>query len=459
MSSAGVALSPRRLLRFETRKETTAVRRTRRSHERRLLVMVLGIPLAWFLGLGEFMWLLLVLPMVGFMVRRRRITAPRLFWFWLLTLVLVAVAAFMLENSNQLATYLLRSSHLLSATVVFLYVFNTSEEELPARSVLLVLACYWGVIAVGGFLGLILGDVNLPSLAARLLPQSVVANDWIKEITTPGFAETAPFMSTTIYRPKTFFNWTNEWGATYALLVPAAIAARFNLARGKWRQILTVLLPASLIPFTFSLNRGAWMALGVAAVYLASRFWHGRGARLGRTIIISLLVVGALALSTPLGRVFNERLETPHSNSSRMALYEETWERAQDRLWLGHATPRPSVDPFVPRLGTHNLYLNFMFINGLPAAFLVTSFLVSLLWVSRRLLTPVEIVVHVTVVIFMVEAIVYHLIPHPLIMLMAMGGLVARGIGSRHQLVLAGGSRDRLKPRMGERRRPGRRAR
>jgi len=77
-----------------------------------------------------------------------------------------------------------------------------------------------------------------------------------------------------------------------------------------------VLLLAA-IPAVYSLNRGLWMGLGLAAAYVALRL-AAQGKFLAVTALAVTMVLGFVVfLASPLKDVVAQRLDNPQSNLTR----------------------------------------------------------------------------------------------------------------------------------------------
>src|SRR5260370_16827865 len=128
--------------------------------------LLIGYPLWWGLGLADFMWMILALPMICQMVAwqsagGRRLRVPPGFGLWLLFLIiavagiatisLTAPGTVISPVSHRILSYINRVGSYGGLTVLLLYTGNLTEEELPRRKP------PWT-----------LGPLRLPSLAAPL---------------------------------------------------------------------------------------------------------------------------------------------------------------------------------------------------------------------------------------------------------------------------------------------------
>jgi hypothetical protein len=110
------------------------VRRTRAaSRIGPLHLILLSYPLWWALGAGYFVWPLLTFPLLVSLLMRGRIRLPPAFGLWLLFVGWMLVSATQLEQMSF--AYVWRALMYLSATVLFVYLYNSDRHELPTRTI------------------------------------------------------------------------------------------------------------------------------------------------------------------------------------------------------------------------------------------------------------------------------------------------------------------------------------
>jgi len=113
-----------------------------------ITVLLVGYPLWWALGLADFTWIFLAIPMAFRMLAwhahgARRIRMPPGFGLWLLFLIcsVAGLAALTLTApgtvpsavSHRVISYGDRNLNYLGVTVMLLYAGNLTESELPRR--------------------------------------------------------------------------------------------------------------------------------------------------------------------------------------------------------------------------------------------------------------------------------------------------------------------------------------
>ena len=179
-----------------------------------------------------------------------------------------------LEGSALPFAWIWRLANYLSCTVFFLAICAADEDEIPAARIVRLLAGFWIVTVVGGWLGVLLPDGSIPSLTERVLPASVASNDFVQVLVRPEFAQVHDILGYPLGRPKAPFVYTNDWGSAYALLLPFFFLSWLQSADARRRSWAYLLLVASLIPVFVSLNRGLWLSMGVAMIYAGHRCGH-----------------------------------------------------------------------------------------------------------------------------------------------------------------------------------------
>ncbi|MEE3918974.1 O-antigen ligase family protein [Micromonospora sp. BRA006-A] len=100
---------------------------------------------------------------------------------------------------------------------------------------------------------------------------------------------------------------------------------------------------AAIFPIVYSLNRGLWIGLGIAAAYVALRpALRGRMVVLGG-LALAVGLIGVLIVATPLGRTFDERLQNGHSDDIRTTLSQGAVTAANHSPILGYGGNRALI--------------------------------------------------------------------------------------------------------------------
>ena len=163
----------------------------------------------------------------------------------------------------------------MSATLLFLWVFNSPRDALPDARIVKVMATFWAAVIVGGFVGVLMPNFSFSTPVQAVLPGMLLKDPTVYNFVHPGLADVMHFLGCG-RATQTLFAFTNQWGACAAVLTPFALAALSQLRRGAARRLLGVLLLLSIVPIVVSLNRGLWLALGLGLVYAGVRL-AGRG--------------------------------------------------------------------------------------------------------------------------------------------------------------------------------------
>lgn len=388
-----------------------------------------GFPLWWALGMGSLVWPVFAVPLaVRLVTRRRRIVVPRGTGTWMLFLVVVGLSFFALDADGPPIAWTWRLLNLLSCTVFFLAVCAAEEDEMPTDRLVRLLAGFWIVVVVGGWLGVLLPHSGLPSLTEAVLPGSLTSNEFLQELVRPTFAQVQEVLGYPLGRPKAPFAYTNSWGSAYALLLPFFFMSWLQSADASRRSWAYILLAASLAPVFLSLNRGLWLSLGVALVYAAAR--AGAVARVARKALLALVTVGMLLIVfTPVRAVVEGRAANDHSSQGRAFLYGEAVRLTSTSPIIGVGGPRPyGGDRLIPLVGTQGTFWMVM----VSAGFLgVTLFVASWLrWIRETRSGPTATFwCHVVLIIGFVQIFVYDLLPegmHIVLLAAAIGVRAAR---------------------------------
>src|ERR1022692_4439637 len=301
--------------------------------------LLVGYPLWWALGVADFMWIVLAIPMASRLLAwrshdSRRLRLPPGFGVWLLFLLWTVASLAMIKLtapgtvqspvSHRLIAYADRTTTYVAITVLLLYVGNLTESELSRRK----LAALLGVLAVYttvfGVAGILLPNLQFSSPTLQLIPHELRNNNFIQAQMHPALTQIQDVFGTTTYqgRPKAPFDYTNTWGECLTITVPWLLLVCLAAGTRRWLRILGwTALVLALVGLVYSLNRGAWIAAGFSVGYLAMRLAaRGRVAVLGGLIALMALLV-IVGVASPLGQVISLRLQNGPSNTIRSSLF------------------------------------------------------------------------------------------------------------------------------------------
>jgi polysaccharide biosynthesis protein PslJ len=388
-------------------------------------VLVFTFPLLWVLGISAFAWPFLVLPLLIALASQRWIATPRRFGVWLLFLVLMVVSAVRLETPGSSLVFLYRASIYVSATVLFLYVFNAPYRLLPTQTVVRALALAWSMVALGGLAGVLFPGAEWTSIVERAAPNLVAQYTWVRELVHPALTDTSTFQGASSSRPTFLFAYTNEWGSAFALLLPFAIAAAAR-ARGALRLLLVSALAAAIVPAVTSLNRGLWLSIAVGAVYVTFHYVRRHRVDIVGRVGLALSLMAAALVVTSLGAQVRNNLVRPQSDESRHQLYTESWKRVQDSPVIGFGTVQRSESQYLPRVGTHGQLLMVVVSHGIPAAICFFGWFFLSFRRTRRGDELGPFAARVALLLFLVQSLFYDLVPAQLMVAMVAAALVLR---------------------------------
>lgn len=392
-----------------------------------LYALFVAFPLWWVLGLGAFIWPVLATPMAFSLIARERIRFPRGFGLYLLFMLWMMASSLEISGPDRMIGFIFRSMLYASAGITCLYVYNAPKRLLPTNSVVKLMASFWVIVVAGGMLGIMNPTLEFTTLAERLVPQRLLANDYVYTLVHPTTAQIQTFLGYNVPRPRAPFVYTNDWGGTFALLVPFVFAAWAQVRSLARRSLVRLLAIISLLPVVFSLNRVLWLCLIVAVVYGSTRFAL-RGRKGGIQGALAFVAVFVMVFTFgPTRQLIDDRLATPHSNRGRAILYQEAAESVGESPLLGYGAPRPSqANPNLPSVGTQGQFWLVLFSHGIPGALLFVSFFAFACWRSGRARTPAALWCHVVVLLALVQMPFYGLLSAQLHVVMIAIALAAR---------------------------------
>jgi hypothetical protein len=395
-----------------------------------IAAMFVGLPLWWAMGVSGFIVPVMAFLMLLVLLDQETLEAPRGFGVWLLFLLWVLVTATQMVGLRDWFAFAYRLAFYVSAAVIFLYVLNAPRDLLPSRRVVNVMALFFGLIVVGGILGVILPGFSFRTPMEALLPGRLLAIEFVSDMVEASTTTGRAFAAYPIYRPKAPFIYTNQWGATFALVLPLAIAALQTIESRTWRRVHLVLLVVSIVPLVFSLGRGGWLSVAAGLTWAGLLVAWDRDMRKVRILLVGAAMVAALLMLTPLGDIILVRLEHGYSDQGRLRLYTESLRLVGESPVLGHAAP-VSV-PGRASIGTHGQFWTVIVSHGVPGVILFSGWLLWALWCSGRRIpvSPearnIRFWCHIAIFTAIVQMPYYELIPWGLPIVMVAAALAWR---------------------------------
>jgi hypothetical protein len=318
--------------------------------------LLAGIPLWWALGLGDYMFILLAIPMAARMYAwsahgNRSIKVPPGFALWLLFLVCALAGAATLSAtapgtlaspvSNRIISYAVRGAGYLGVTVLLLFVGNLTERELSRQRLAWLLGLVALYTTVGGVAGVLAPSFHFASPLAAIVPNRLVSNNLVLQAELhPALSQIQTILGGPHGRPAAPFVYTNDWGNCLAILLPWLLVAWWLMGTRRQRLISGVCLVVAIVPIIYSLNRGLWIALVVALLYLGLRLAaRGHLAVLG-ALLAGLAITGVVITATPLQSVISQRLSTSGSVDRRGSLAMDAVHAAVASPLIGYGDTR-----------------------------------------------------------------------------------------------------------------------
>lgn len=369
--------SPNQSLVASTRRDPATEIEARALPAWPVLMLLWCYPLSWALGLMPFLPVIMAIPMVGFLILRRRVLLVPGVLPWIGFTLWMIPSLLMAEQLGQLVVTVVRFSQFLSLAIVIVYIIN-ARSSLTPRRVFNGLTFIWCFMIVGGYLGMLFPELRLTATIGQLLPAAIANNDYVSELVFPTMAEiqvpwegAEPFI-----RPSAPFAYTNGWGAAIAVLTPIAIgtAIGHRTARAMW--LLIIALVAAIPPAVATTNRGLFLGLAATIVYVAIRLmFRGRWLAVFWTTVLGITATAVLLLSGLLDGIV-ARQETVDTAEGRGDIYAETFQRTFDSPVIGFGAPRASHWSEI-YIGTQGMIWVAMFCFGFVGLALFVTMMLS----------------------------------------------------------------------------------
>src|SRR5205085_11304973 len=179
---------------------------------------------------------------------RSNVRTPPLFGLWLLFLIWMLASMMELSTSQQMVLFAWRAVIYLTATGLFLWIYNASAEELPSQAVAGALTVLWAAAVIGGLAGVVDPGFSFKTLGQRLAPASILAGSTGYAYVHAALAQIQfKALGHPVGRPMALFAYTNQWAATVGLLTPFAIITARQASRPAVRKTVMILMGLSAI--------------------------------------------------------------------------------------------------------------------------------------------------------------------------------------------------------------------
>jgi hypothetical protein len=415
-----------------------------------LTALYLWFPLWWVVGLSHFIFLIMAIVMAAELMRRRPVYVPTSWGLWLMFLIVVCVGGGLLwvnppgtiptAGLGKLEPYGYRLVWYFAITIVAMYVLNVAEKDLPNEKISRLLGWMFVYTMFGGIMGLVVPNLDFPSLAELVLPISKTS--FLYNLIHPSVVSASDFLGYSQPRPTAPFAYANAWGNNLGLFMPFFVATWLAKGAGWRRPVGALLLAIALIPIAYSLNRGLWIGL-IAALLLVS----AKMAAMGKTRVlyatIGLLAVGAVVfVSSPLYDTVTLRVETPQSNDRRATVASEVISKtAELSPFLGYGDTRAVTGSFssiaggetpdchqcaAPPLGTQGFMWRLIFTTGLIGTVLFLGFMAAQFFRFIGARDPVALIGCTVIFMGILFSFVYDSLESPLFTVMIAIGMMNR---------------------------------
>lgn len=359
--------------------------------------------------MGTLIVYVLTAPMAWYLLRLPSVRVPKGFGIWLLFCLWVLVSLTMIGRnppqalpgtaSDRLVSVAFNVSGYIAITVALLYAGNLSESDYPRLRMVRQLGGLFLVTVIGGLAGTFAGTFSYTSPVELLLPPAVRNDSFVQSLVHPSTAQLQQVLGYESARPAAPFGYTNSWGYCLSILLCWFVVG-YLIRAGRGRRVLgVVVLLATAIPVTTSLNRGLWLGLGLSLVYLAFRL-----ALMGRVVLVGVLTVAAavgaiLFVFSPLNTIVSERFDNPKSNLTRSYTAQYTYEATLTSPLIGYGGTRPAQGGTQsiavgstpdcqqcgnPTLGGNGQFWLVLLGQGFIGAALHVGFFLRVAWAYRR---------------------------------------------------------------------------
>jgi polysaccharide biosynthesis protein PslJ len=287
------------------------------------------------------------------------------------------------DDVSKLVAFLYRYLWYISITLLFLYVLNIPRSVLPSATIVKGMALFFAILVIGGAFGMFFPSIEFVTPVESVMPTGLLRNVFVYDSTHATVAGPKAYQGLGIYRPKPFFAYTNQWGATYALALPFAIGALELMRSQLWRRVLIILLLLSVGPLLAGLNRGSWLSAAAVVGYSSLLLAVRRKSRMFWWVMGGVLLIGGVFVITGLQSTVTYRIESAQSTKSRALNYKLSTELTQASPWLGYGGT-VQTEELNASVGTQGQLWTIMVSHGIPALILFLLWFLWCFWVSWR---------------------------------------------------------------------------
>lgn len=342
-----------------------------------LYTLLYGFPLIWALGLGQFAPTILAIIMVFYMVVRRSILVYKTQWIWFALIFWCVVSTVSLHGGSDILAWGLRWVNILNVGIYGVYFFN-ARTSITNQGLMGGLVTVWYTVVILGYLALLFPEFRLTTPMSFLLPGGLKQNELVRDYVMPPLAEIQlPWGAPEPYiRPSAPFPYANSWGLAFTFLTPVVIATLMAADKLRTKIILGISIILGLVPAIATSNRGMFIGLGIAVVYVVLRYVLSGNLKVAfYSVVAAALAVAGLFASGAIAKILG-RQEYSDSTGGRASLYQATWDAVMQSPVVGYGTSRMNVSIGIS-MGTQGYLWALMFCFGLVGLALFVIFMLS----------------------------------------------------------------------------------
>ncbi|MEU7993493.1 O-antigen ligase family protein [Rothia amarae] len=342
-----------------------------------LYTLLYGFPLIWALGLGQFAPTILAIIMVFYMAVRRNILVYKTQWIWFALIFWCVVSTVSLHGGSDILAWGLRWVNILNVGIYGVYFFN-ARTSITNQGLMGGLVTVWYTVVILGYLALLFPEFRLTTPMSFLLPGGLKQNELVRDYVMPPLAEIQlPWGAPEPYiRPSAPFPYANSWGLAFTFLTPVVIATLMAADKLRTKIILGISIILGLVPAIATSNRGMFIGLGIAVVYVVLRYVLSGNLKVAfYSVVAAALAVAGLFASGAIAKILG-RQEYSDSTGGRASLYQATWDAVMQSPVVGYGTSRMNVSIGIS-MGTQGYLWALMFCFGLVGLALFVIFMLS----------------------------------------------------------------------------------
>ncbi len=346
-----------------------------------LLYGMLMLPVWWAIGIEQFVYVGAVLALFPIWLLQRKkdlrpVKLDRIVKVLIVFLAVQMISAVFIEEVKWYFLFFRNYLLWLTGLIFYLYILNLSLEvkrrvfyNLPLILVrTAVIACAVVLIAYSG-----LWSPNYLSPLSFIIPDAISTTEYFDAILRRQWVSDrrSPFFEFEIYRPFSFFLYSNTYSAFLILTIPVSlylVSIETHRLKKGIRFALSAFLFFSLLMTTSRASLLALVLGGLAAyTFKSTHVWRSIIIVFLTLIVYEYLTITGidLGLHGKLAVIVEGR---GNSYLSRLAIYEGTIMNWQESPVFGWGTTRNAsvvgLNETLPPLGTHSTWLGMLYRFG-----------------------------------------------------------------------------------------------